>query len=543
MKVLLVNPVLRDTAFYRIFPMRMPCLGIMQLARLTPEEFELKLVDEVIGDYDYENDPFSPDLVGISMVFTSNAARAYEVADLYRKRGIPVVMGGVHATFMPEEAKQHADSVCLGEADEIWATILHAAKAGKLQPFYKAETLPDLAKIEYKRPNPLLHAPSVDPGVVWDAMTLGQNGNSGLVKKMIRAAGKPFLPLGEKFVRSWINAPFKGVSAAASPDSPLKKLAGRALSRFSSPILEGFDRLSTSPLGGYFLKRTIQIERGCPIDCDFCSVTAFNGRRTRSYRIDQLLKDIDALAGDRKGVDRFFFLTDDNIVGNPKFAMEFFEALKGLKIHWISQATVQMARNEKLLKAASDSGCSAIFYGFESLDQDAVYGTGKKFKVQEYEEIIKRTHDAGIILLYGAFIFGLPGDTLAVFDKTAEFCIKNQVEMPQLTTVTPLPGARLWKTLKESGAPLPQDWSKYDLVTPSVMPAEWEFFKKNNITPQQAARLANKAYKKILSDEGIRARLSGNHSQASYMNRIVYLMNQALRAIVEIEDANSEEAA
>lgn len=543
MKVMLVNPVIRNTNFYRIFPMRMPCLGILQLARLTPEEFELKIVDEVIEDYDYENDPFSPNLVGISTVFTSNAARAYEIADLYRKRGIPVVMGGVHATFMPEEAKQHADSVCLGEADEIWETILKDAKAGKLQPFYKAETLPDLTKIEYKRPNPLLHTPSVDPSVVWDTMTLGQNGNSGLIKKMIRAGGKPFLPLGEKFVRSWINAPFKGIPANDSPDSFLKKLAGRALSRFSSPIIEAFDRLSTSPLGGYFLKQLVQTERGCPINCDFCSVTAFNGKKMRNFKIDQLLKDIDELAGDRKGVDRFFFLTDDNIVGNPKFAMEFFEALKGLKIHWISQATVQMARNEKLLKAASDSGCSAIFYGFESLEQDAVYGTGKKFKVQEYEEIIKRTHDAGIILLYGAFIFGLPGDTLAVFDKTADFCIKNQVEMVQLTTVTPLPGARLWKALQESGLPMSQDWSKYDLVTPSVMPAEWEFFKKNNITPQQATKLANKAYKKIFSEEGIRARLSGNYSQADYVNRIAYIMNRAAQAILEIQEADSEEAA
>ena len=100
---MLIDPVERDTAFFRLFPMRMPCLGILQLARLTPDDMELKIVDEVIEDY--ENDPFSPDLVGISMVFTANALRAYKVADIYRTRGVPVVLGGVHATFMPEEAK------------------------------------------------------------------------------------------------------------------------------------------------------------------------------------------------------------------------------------------------------------------------------------------------------------------------------------------------------------------------------------------------------------------------------------------------------
>lgn len=94
MKVMLINPVERRTVFFKLLPMRMPYLGIFQLARLTPEDIDLKLVDELIEDYDYENDPFSPDLVGISASFTSNALRAYQVADIYRKRKIPVVIGG-----------------------------------------------------------------------------------------------------------------------------------------------------------------------------------------------------------------------------------------------------------------------------------------------------------------------------------------------------------------------------------------------------------------------------------------------------------------
>jgi radical SAM superfamily enzyme YgiQ (UPF0313 family) len=128
MKVLLINPVERSTVFFKLLPMRMPYLGIFQLARLTPDDIEVKLVDELVENFDYENDPFEPDLAAISASFSANALRAYEVADIYKKRGIPVVMGGVHATFMPEEAKQHADSVCLGEADEIWEAILEDAK-------------------------------------------------------------------------------------------------------------------------------------------------------------------------------------------------------------------------------------------------------------------------------------------------------------------------------------------------------------------------------------------------------------------------------
>mgnify|MGYP005818591035 CR=1 FL=1 len=302
-----------------------------------------------------------------------------------------------------------------------------------------------------------------------------------------------------------------------------------------------FDSICKVPLGGYPLKKVVQVDRGCPTDCDFCSVTAFNGRKMRNFRIDQLLQDIDELAGDGKGADRFFFLADDNIVGNPKFAMEFFEALKGLKIHWISQATVQMARNEKLLKAASDSGCCAIFYGFESLDQNAVLGTGKRFKVQEYEEIIKRTHEAGIVLLYGAFIFGLPEDTVDVFDRTVDFCIKNQVEMPQLTAVTPLPGTTLWKRLTENGVSPSKEWTKYDLVTFDVLPRDHEFLKKNNITKERMFNLWLKGYRQLFTENAIDARLSGAHSQAGFMNLLLYTFNYIGKYIAEKEYQYKEE--
>jgi radical SAM superfamily enzyme YgiQ (UPF0313 family) len=178
MKVMLVNPVNREAIAYQLIGMRAPYLGIFQLVRMTPEEFDLKVVDEVIEDYDYENDPFSPDLVAIFGCFTADVIRAYEVADIYRKRGIPVVMGGVHVSFMPEEASQHADSVVVGEGEEIWGTVLADAKKGKLQPVYKAEP-PDLSKVEYKRRNPLLDIPSVDTSVVAKLLQDKPNSSDG----------------------------------------------------------------------------------------------------------------------------------------------------------------------------------------------------------------------------------------------------------------------------------------------------------------------------------------------------------------------------
>lgn len=431
---------------------------------------------------------------------------------------------------MPEEAKQHADSVVLGEADEIWETVLRDAKQGRIQPFYRVEHPPDLTTLQYKRPNPLLDIPSVNQEAIASAFSQNKRKN-GFINRLGAPIMKSFLKGG---FDNLLHKPLIG---------PLYKKASLAASKKIAKVFEEhFEEICKIPLGGYPLKKVVQVDRGCPTDCDFCSVTAFNGRKMRNFRIDQLLKDIDELAGDGKGADRFFFLADDNIVGNPRFAMEFFNALKGLKIYWISQATVQMARNEKLLKAASDSGCCAIFYGFESLDQNAVYGTGKKFKVQEYEEIIKRTHDAGIVLLYGAFIFGLPEDTVDVFDKTVDFCIKNQVEMPQLTAVTPLPGTELWKRLEASGMPLLREWNKYDLLTTDVLPPNWEFFTRNNLTRNSVFNLGLKAYRRLLTEEAIDARLSGGYSQAGFMNTLLYLFNYIGKAIAEKEYDLKEES-
>jgi len=89
MKVLLINPVERSTVFFKLLPMRMPYLGIFQLARLTPDDIELKLVDELAENFDHENDPFEPNLVAISASFSANALRAYEVADIYKNVAFP----------------------------------------------------------------------------------------------------------------------------------------------------------------------------------------------------------------------------------------------------------------------------------------------------------------------------------------------------------------------------------------------------------------------------------------------------------------------
>jgi len=137
MKILLVMPSIKErVTLYDRFLMKFTMwesLTLRQIAACTPEKHDVTLINEnhhhirFSGDYD---------LVGISSM-TATAPRAYEIADEFRAKGVKVVLGGYHPTAMPEEAKQHADAVVMGEAEEVWPQLLKDVEKGKLKPFYK----------------------------------------------------------------------------------------------------------------------------------------------------------------------------------------------------------------------------------------------------------------------------------------------------------------------------------------------------------------------------------------------------------------------
>ncbi len=106
------------------------------LAALAPPGWDVTLVDDAVEEPDY-NAPFDAVAITARMV---TSLRAYEIADTFRGRKVPVLMGGPHATFYAEEMANHADAVCIGEAEEIFPLMLEDAAAGRLQQFYRRET-------------------------------------------------------------------------------------------------------------------------------------------------------------------------------------------------------------------------------------------------------------------------------------------------------------------------------------------------------------------------------------------------------------------
>jgi len=150
MKVLLVFPAIthgmttvKDKGSWRRIIAGYPIITLPHLAAITPNEHEVKILNENYDDINFDEDV---DVVGITC-YTMTAPRVYEIADEFRKRGKTVILGGYHPTAMPDEAKQHADSVIKGMAEKSWPHALKDLESGKLKPIYERDHDFDISKV------------------------------------------------------------------------------------------------------------------------------------------------------------------------------------------------------------------------------------------------------------------------------------------------------------------------------------------------------------------------------------------------------------
>jgi radical SAM superfamily enzyme YgiQ (UPF0313 family) len=142
MRLTLIHPCIgRRVGERYIRTWQMEPLAPAVLARLTPPDVDVKFYDDRMEEIPYDE---RTDLVAIS-VETYTARRAYEIASEYRRRGVPVVMGGFHATLVPDEVAEYADAVVIGEAEGLWPRVIDDVRHGSLQPMYRAHGRPNLA--------------------------------------------------------------------------------------------------------------------------------------------------------------------------------------------------------------------------------------------------------------------------------------------------------------------------------------------------------------------------------------------------------------
>ncbi|MBU0621095.1 MAG: B12-binding domain-containing radical SAM protein [Gammaproteobacteria bacterium] len=398
-KILLINPAFKGSLHSNIKVLALPPLNLAIIARYTPEHYEVQIVDEAMEELDPD---IKADLVGITCM-TPLAPRAYELAAQFRARGIPVVMGGIHVSYMTDEALQYADTIVVGEGENIWPKVLEDFERGQMQRVYRACEPPE-------------------------------------VENML------------------------------APRRDLLK-------------------------GKYFVE-TVQTGRGCPINCNFCSVTAFNGSRYRVRNIDSVIDEINSIKSKR------IFIVDDNIVGQgPRYirrAKELFDRMADCNKEWGGQTCLSIVEHDDVLKAAQRSGCKGMLIGFESLDPATIDSMHKSVNLRpntrNFRDAIKKLHDHGIAIV-GCFIFGTEGQTRDAFRRAIDFVLENEIDAVQLSLETPLPGTAFYKQMQEEGRLLltdyPNDWRHYTIFEP--------VFRMNGMTPVDAYEGLLEAYAEVSS--------------------------------------------
>lgn len=235
----------------------------------------------------------------------------------------------------------------------------------------------------------------------------------------------------------------------------------------------------------------MEITRGCPRNCTFCTAIRVSGRVMRLRPVDQVVAEIE-----RRGIKRFF-LTDDNFGLNfrlyPEYMEELFKALRKLPLQgWTCQAEQLVAEHPDLLKLAREAHLDKLFIGFESSNPDNRRAMGGKAKgnIEHYRTVIDRVHNAGIGVV-GLFVFGFDGDTPAIFQHTYDFIRNSGLDGVSITILTPYVGTPQRQQWIEENRLIPDvPWSLYDTSHVTYYPAQ--------MTPQELATgydwLARKLY-------------------------------------------------
>ncbi len=329
---------------------RMEPLQLGILAALTPTDIEVELFDDRMEDIPYHQ---KTDLVAIT-VETFTARRAYEICRAYQEQGVPVIMGGMHITLIPEEAAKVADSIIIGDAETVWLQMIEDARKGCLQKIYHGEA-----------------AAIPQPGI---------------------------MPRRDLFHNK-----------------------------------------------GYLPISLIQFSRGCHYACSFCASTAYFKGQHFCRPIDEVIREIKAQSR------KLLFFVDDNIVADRNKAKSLFKALIPLKIHWVSQASIDMLEDKELMELMVKSGCLGHVIGFESLNAENIDNMNKKANAQKahnfYQKEISQLRAYGL-QTWAAFTIGHDGDSANSIAQTAQFAIDNKFTFAAFNILMPYPNTPLYQQLK-----------------------------------------------------------------------------------------------
>jgi radical SAM superfamily enzyme YgiQ (UPF0313 family) len=329
-----------------------------------------------------------PDAAGITCI-TSFYGEVAALSKELKARGIPVIVGGIHPTFLPESTLQDtgADFVICGEGEAALLTLLSGGLSGKgIQGVYSRESTGE-GRTGHERAKPVENLDDL-----------------------------PFPDWHQMEPRWYPRAPH-------------------------SAVTRGY------PIG------VVAASRGCPCHCTFCASPAFYGGRVRFRSPESVVDEMEYLArdfgvreihfeDDNLTLDRARLEEMCRLIGK-----------RGLKIAWSCPNGIRcdMADGD-LLRLMAKSGCYYVAFGVESFDQGILDNVKKNIRVEQITRSIKAAKEAGLVT-QGFFIFGLPGETRQTIETTIQMALGSGLDRAQFSILDVLPGCELWDTLKGSFKP------------------------------------------------------------------------------------------
>ena len=219
----------------------------------------------------------------------------------------------------------------------------------------------------------------------------------------------------------------------------------------------------------FFVRRVIQATRGCPFTCSFCTVPGLNpGFRVRP--VEDVLADIQYNDFDHWWQRKVVWFWDDNLTAKRPYIKDLLRAMIPLKKWWLTQASMDIAKDEELLDLMQQSGCIGVFFGIETFGEESLKDANKRQnKVQHYKTAVDALHRHGIAVMAG-FIAGFDGDTPETIEAMAQRLYDIGVDVPFLSVLTPYKGTPLYDKLDSEGRMLEQ--------------RGWEFYNGYNVTFQ-----------------------------------------------------------
>lgn len=199
---------------------------------------------------------------------------------------------------------------------------------------------------------------------------------------------------------------------------------------------------------GYLPITLLQFSRGCSHKCSFCASSVYFGAHHYCRPVEEVIREIQSQKR------KLLFFVDDNIVCNREKAKELFRALIPLKIHWVSQGSMDMLQDKELMELMVRSGCLGLVIGFESISPQNISDmhkyTNRKASDTMYASEIQQLREWGL-QTWAAFTVGHDGDTVESIRATCDFAIRNKFTFAAFNILMPYPNTPLYERLAQEG--------------------------------------------------------------------------------------------